>query len=101
MAPKGTTRETEPPPAWGEWHKRRRQERKQVDRNRRAAYKTRQCVAIIDLVLHRGEHMVGYKSISRKYRITTPSLRHLEERLFEDDFFHRLGGSSMSWTPAS
>ena len=80
-----------PPESWGEWHKRRRQERKQVDRNRRAAYKTRQCAAIIDLVLHRGEHMVGYKSISRKYRITTPSLRRLEERLFEDDFFSQVG----------
>lgn len=79
------------PESWGEWHKRRRQERKQVDRNRRAAYKTRQCAAIVDLVLHRGEHMVGYKSISRKYRITQPSLRRLEERLFEDDFFSQVG----------
>ena len=72
-----------------------------MDRNRRAAYETRQCAAIVDLVLHRGEHMVGYNSISRKYRITQLSLRRLEERLFEDDFFYRLGESSMSWTPAS
>ena len=35
--------------------------------------------------------MVGYKSISRKYRITQPSLRRLEERLFEDDFFSQVG----------
>ena len=62
-----------------------------MDRNRWATYKTRQCAAIVDLVLHRGEHMVGYKSISRKYRITQPSLRRLEERLFEDDFFSQVG----------
>ena len=62
-----------------------------MDKNHRAAYRTGLCAGLVDLVLHRGEHMVGYKSISRKYRITQPSLRRLEERLVEDDFFSQVG----------
>ena len=42
-------------------------------------------------MLGRGEPGVGYKSVSKKYRITQPSLRRLEERLREDDFFSEVG----------
>ena len=72
-----------------------------MDRNCQAAYKTRQCAAIVDLVLHRGEHMVGYKSISKNIEYPNRRLDAWKKDSLKTIFFHRLGGSSMSWTPAS
>ena len=70
-------------------------ERKRADREKRRkqshSKKIRQAAAVIELEGGKGRKGVGFKSMSRKYRISQPSLRRLHDRFLEQGFFKNPG----------
>ena len=74
--------------AW-DWERKRADKQKKRKRSHRR--KTRQAAAVIELEGGRGLPGVGYKSMSKKWRISQPSLRRLHGRFLEEGFFKNPG----------